>query len=198
MGTMSPINGLNFIMRVWALKKTTQIGWKRIALTLCSVSVCVWLVMWQTATAAGMGQWTVQWMREVRVAVGTIPFREVDRALWTLLWPRAASECGSTKSGRSLLFCVLCSSSLSLPWERLMKSGLDLWSASCQNQKHIGLLDKTFKSSSPISTFTFPQNITLGHPMKNSKVSPCVFPFCWHCSVFEWLQAWGWKIPKEF
>lgn len=118
--------------------------------SLFCVCMCDW--SWQTATAAAMGQLAVQLMSEVRMAAGTVPLRGVGLALWTLLCLlclRAASDRGSTESASALLSHFLRSSSRTLHWERLMKSGLDLCSASCQNQKHTVPPDKTLKSKPP-------------------------------------------------
>lgn len=78
-------------------------------------------------------------MWEASMAAGPVPFREVDQAL----------DCGSMTSAISLLSCAVHSSSRTLRWERLMKSGLDLCNASCQNQEHIDLPDKTLKANAP-------------------------------------------------
>lgn len=94
-----------------------------------------------------------------------VPFTVVDRVVWALFCLTAAPDCGSLTVASSLLPCVLRSSSCTLFWERLMKSGLDLCSASCQNQEHISALDKTFKAN---TTYPAHQNMALGHPKLQS------------------------------
>lgn len=67
-------------------------------------------------------------------AAAVVPSTEVDRTRWVLLCLGAADEWSFLDFARSLLSRALRSSFCTLPWERAMKCGLDLCSASCQKQ----------------------------------------------------------------
>lgn len=115
--------------------KTTNCSWIHPLLAQCCVCVRERHRSWPTATAAAAGQLAVQLMREVRMAAGTLPFERAERPLRIVLGLRAALERGFDEAARSRLCCFRRSSSRTLHWERLMKSGLDLRSASCQKHK---------------------------------------------------------------
>lgn len=125
--------------------------------------------MWQKATAAAQKQWTVHWRQEVRLAASALPFREVDPVLRALLCLGAFSNCGPTEFDSFLLSCAFRSSSRTLPWERLMKSGLDLCNASCQNHKYIALLEKTFKHN---PCFKLPVHLSIHSEACRGKKTP--------------------------